>query len=91
MDNKSCKQLIDDLINAGGEIILDKLEGSSGFAGRIVQIKLNDCYFKISYMDMGEKEIIVQRTCCCQNQCKRSNFLEWKNIPVTCLEKIIIS
>jgi len=88
MDNKSCKQLIDDLVNAGGEIIVDKSEGNPGFMGRIVQIKLGNCQFKISYMDMGSKEIVVQHTCYCQNQYECSNSLEWKNIPVKCLEKI---
>lgn len=83
--NKKCEQFINNIINMGGSIILDKREGSTGFMARTVHLKLNNCQFKVAYIDLGVSEIIVQKTCYCQctNECK--NFLDWGNIPNDCI------
>jgi hypothetical protein len=77
--NNLCEDLINQLVNQGAIIIQDKQEGENIIFGRIVKIKKGNCMIKISYINLGEKQLVVQETCQCEGQqC-------WKNIPKRCL------
>jgi len=86
MSQRNCNELINNLLKEGGKITLDKSEGSQGLVGRTVHITLDECEFKIAYMDFGLKEIIVQQTCNCHYCHDCPNAGEWKNIPDNCLK-----
>jgi hypothetical protein len=86
MSQLNCNELISNLVNRGGKIILDKSEGGPGLRGRMVHITLDECEFKIGYMDLGQKEIVVQQTCNCHYNYDCPNAGEWKNIPNNCLK-----
>lgn len=85
MDNGICVQKINDLLNCGGKITLDKSEGTGGFIARTVHIKLGNCQFKIGYMILGDREVVVQLICTCNNQYKCPNNVTWNLIPNDCL------
>ena len=78
--DKCCEELIKDIINAGGVIVDEKLQNTNfDCFARSVTIKKDKCNFKISYLKMGDKQIVVQKTCNCDN-CG-----PWKLIPKNCL------
>jgi hypothetical protein len=83
--NKKSEQFINDIISRGGSILQDKNEGSTGLMARTVILKLNNCQFKVAYIDLGANEIIVQKTCYCQNNNDCSNSFKWGNIPDNCI------
>jgi hypothetical protein len=60
-----CEQLIDLLTKRGGQVVVEKSEGSSTtFCGRTVIIENETHRFKIGYLNLGEKQISVQQMVC---------------------------
>lgn len=62
MFNMRCENLIDLLIKNGGNIVAEKEEGSSStFCGKTIVIENQTHKFKFGFLNLGEKQIIVQK------------------------------
>lgn len=72
------KQIINQLLCDGGKIISVKKRGSSGCNGGTVIIKSNNCFFKIGYLNLGDRQITVHSLCSQNNQA-------WRCSPEHCL------
>jgi hypothetical protein len=76
----NCQDTLDYLIKNGATVIEDKSEGKHDFIGRKILLTKNDCQFKISYLNFGGKEIMVEKACCCNGN------TTWNMIPNKCFE-----
>ena len=80
MMNKSCGDLVDYMLQNGAIISEEKQEGSENFFGRTVVLKKDSCTLKISYLNLHDKELVVQKVCCCE----KTNG--WISIPNSCFQ-----
>ena len=76
--NNNCENIINDILNQGGKIICEKQAGETTLFGRTIIISKGNCKIKIGYMNLGDKQLLVEMLCSCYN------YNNWKAIPTDC-------